>query len=46
MLRMQNMQSVFEAQITSLAAVILCLRLADKRRRYKVTPSLIGWVQT
>ena len=24
----------------------LCLRPANKRRRYKVTPSLIGWAQT
>ena len=26
--------------------LILGLRLANERRRYKVTPSLIGWVQT
>ena len=24
----------------------LSLRTANERRRYKVTPSLIGWVQT
>ena len=28
------------------AGMILCLRPANERRRYKVTPSLIGWVQT
>ena len=26
--------------------LILGLRLANERRRYKVTPSLIGWEQT
>ena len=26
--------------------LILCLRPANERRRYKVTPSLIGWAQT
>ena len=26
--------------------LILGLRLANERRRYKVTPSLIGWAQT
>ena len=26
--------------------LILGLRPANERRRYKVTPSLIGWVQT
>ena len=26
--------------------LILGLRLANERRRYKVTPPLIGWVQT
>ena len=28
------------------AGVILGLRPANERRRYKVTPSLIGWAQT
>ena len=28
------------------AGLILGLRPANDRRRYKVTPSLIGWVQT
>ena len=28
------------------AGLILGLRPANERRRYKVTPSLIGWVQT
>ena len=31
---------------TSLSGLILGLRPANERRRYKVTPSLIGWVQT
>ena len=26
--------------------VILGLRSANERRRYKVTPSLVGWAQT
>ena len=26
--------------------LILALHLANERRRYKVTPSLIGWAQT
>ena len=29
-----------------LAGLILGLRQANERCRYKVTPSLIGWVQT
>ena len=28
------------------AGLILVLRQANERRRYKVTPSLIGWAQT
>ena len=28
------------------AGLILGLRPANERRRYKLTPSLIGWVQT
>ena len=28
------------------SGLILGLRLANERRRYKVTPSLIGWAQT
>ena len=28
------------------AGFILGLRSANERRRYKVTPSLIGWAQT
>ena len=28
------------------AGLILDLRPANERRRYKVTPSLIGWAQT
>ena len=31
---------------TWIAGLILGLRPANERRRYKVTPSLIGWVQT
>ena len=29
-----------------ISGLILGLRPADERRRYKVTPSLIGWAQT
>ena len=32
-------------QVFFLSGMILGLRPADERRRYKVTPSLIGWVQ-
>ena len=32
--------------VTEPSGLILGLRQADKRRRYKVTPSLIGWAQT
>ena len=28
------------------AALILGMRPANERRRYKITPSLIGWAQT
>ena len=30
----------------TIARLILGLRPANERRRYKVTPSLIGWAQT
>ena len=30
----------------SLTRLILCVHQANKRHRYKITPSLIGWVQT
>ena len=30
----------------TLPGIILCLRLANERRRYTVTPSLIGWAHT
>ena len=32
--------------VVTLAGLILGLRPANERRRYKVTPSLIGWAQT
>ena len=32
--------------INTFPGLILSLRPANERRRYKVTPSLIGWVQT
>ena len=36
-----------EQQITQVnTGLILGLRPANERRRYKVTPSLIGWAQT
>ena len=31
---------------TAVPGLILGLRPANERRRYKVTPSLIGWAQT
>ena len=32
--------------MTTLAGIILCMHPANERRRYSVTPSLIGWVHT
>ena len=32
--------------VTLISGMILGLRPANERRRYKVTPSLIGWAQT
>ena len=32
--------------VSEAAGPILGLRPANERRRYKVTPSLIGWAQT
>ena len=29
-----------------LGGIILCMRLANERRRYNVTSSLIGWAHT
>ena len=34
------------AQIIGRPGLILGLRPVNERRRYKVTPSLIGWAQT
>ena len=31
---------------STITGLILGLRSANERRRYKVTPSLIGWAQT
>ena len=39
------LQSVVYEQI-NISGLILGLHPANERRRYKVTPSLIGWVQT
>ena len=36
----------FCAIVRADAGLILSLRPPNKRRRYKVTPSLIGWAQT
>ena len=33
-------------EINTNTVLILCLHRANERRRYKVTPSLIGWAQT
>ena len=38
--------SIWWIFIQRLAGLILGLHPANERRRYKVTPSLIGWVQT
>ena len=37
--------SVSDAHVQPCAGLILGLRPANERRRYKVTPSLIGWAQ-
>ena len=37
---------VIEAEWRMYAGLILGLRPANERRRYKVTPSLIGWAPT
>ena len=39
-------QSYFELNKDTLSGLILGLRSANERRRYKVTPSLIGNAQT
>ena len=36
----------YNVSMESGAGLILGLRPANERRRYKVTPSLIGWAQT
>ena len=36
----------FEVDPMPFPGLILGLHPANKRRRYKLTPSLIGWVQT
>ena len=35
-----------EFELTEDTALILGLRPANEKHRYKVTPSLIGWAQT
>ena len=42
-LQQLNLKVIIIQQTTGL---ILGLRPANERRRYKVTPSLIGWAQT
>ena len=37
---------LFEEHFIGIHGLILGLRPANERRRYKVTPSLIGWAQT
>ena len=37
---------LIEDSFDTMPGLILGLRPANERRRYKVTPSLIGWVQT
>ena len=37
---------VFYIRAIELSELILGLRPASERRRYKVTPSLIGWAKT
>ena len=36
----------YKKAITIMSGLILGLRPAYEKRRYKVTPSLIGWAQT
>ena len=36
----------YQSNIPYITRLILGLRPANERRRYKVTPSVIGWVQT
>ena len=40
------LQGCFTGTGTIISGLILGLHPANERRRYKVTPSLIGWVQT
>ena len=45
----QNYDTVYNFLPSSISlgvGLILGLRPANERRRYKVTPSLIGWAQT
>ena len=35
-----------EIYLFDVAGIILCMRQANERRRYKVTPCLIGWAHT
>ena len=41
-----KLRSRIFGQIFQTTGLILGLHAANERRRYKVTPSLIGWVQT
>ena len=44
--RVQSGDILFSYSNVFNTGLILCLRPANERRRYKVTPSLIGWAQT
>ena len=42
----QHPCSAATSDYTYISGLILGLRPANEKRRYKVTPSLIGWAQT
>ena len=46
MMRMQIGVGIQQYNTRVLSRLILGLHLANERRRYKVTPPLIGWAQT
>ena len=37
---------IYSAPALYKSGIILCMRLANERRRYNVTSSLIGWAHT
>ena len=37
---------IFQQDTTAISGIIFCMCLADERRPYRVTPSLIGWAHS